>query len=270
MAALDGVLVLYGGAGGAAAPTAELSDTWTWDGTTWTQLDVMGPPGRDGAVMARIGGTCSTSGTDCDVDSDCATGSCSGGTLVLFGGEVLVEDGDHTSLADTWTWNGAAWTQMTVTGPSAREYAVMAPLNGKLVLFGGESCSGAGTYPTCGDEGDTWTWDGTAWAEVATTGPGARAYSAMATLGAESLLVGGQNSEYGMRFSDTWEFDGTTWTSVPTEGPPWVGGSALTSFGGQLVLFANQSPETWTWNARVWTQLEVGGPPNWWGVMATQ
>ena len=39
-----------------------------------------------------------------------------GGTLLLFGGS------DATGLlGDTWTFDGAIWTQLDVTGPSPRD-----------------------------------------------------------------------------------------------------------------------------------------------------
>jgi len=51
MATLNGTVVLFGG-----CPTidcsAPLSDTWTWNGTGWTQIGVTGPSARDGHAMA--------------------------------------------------------------------------------------------------------------------------------------------------------------------------------------------------------------------------
>jgi hypothetical protein len=95
VAPLDDALVLFGG--GFESP--DFSDTWSWDGTTWTQIRVSGPSARWQAAMARLNDT-----------------------LVLFGGQE--PDGNY--LADTWTWNGTAWTQAKVAGPSARRMAVMA------------------------------------------------------------------------------------------------------------------------------------------------
>jgi hypothetical protein len=72
-----GTVVLFGG----ASPSGEivLGDTWTWNGTTWTQQEpVASPPARSEAAMA----------------SDPATG-----TVVLFGGQS-----NSGSLDDTWTW----------------------------------------------------------------------------------------------------------------------------------------------------------------------
>src|ERR1700719_986653 len=55
-------------------------------GLSWTrQAPASSPPARSGASMAY----------------DAATG-----TVVLFGG-----GGANSSLSDTWTWDGATWTQ---------------------------------------------------------------------------------------------------------------------------------------------------------------
>ena len=71
-----------------------LADTWEWDGATWTQKTVAGPPSRWHYGMTPFGGK-----------------------LVLFGGDGGV---GKAWLGDTWEYDGTAWTQRTVTGPSAR------------------------------------------------------------------------------------------------------------------------------------------------------
>src|SRR5215813_5883598 len=75
--------------------------TWTWNGTTWTQqAPAASPPARYLASMAY----------------DAATG-----TVVLFGGI------GHRLFDDTWTWDGTTWTkQAPATRPPARYQASMA------------------------------------------------------------------------------------------------------------------------------------------------
>ena len=75
---------------GSTAPTTS-ADTWTWDGTTWTQQSpATSPPARAGATMEYFDGQ-----------------------VVLFGGY------NGTSyLNDTWTWDGTTWTEDTGTEPS--------------------------------------------------------------------------------------------------------------------------------------------------------
>ena len=62
--AATGTVVLFGGDGS----SGDLGDTWTWNGTTWTeQTPATSPPARESATMAY----------------DAATG-----TVVLFGGQI--------------------------------------------------------------------------------------------------------------------------------------------------------------------------------------
>jgi hypothetical protein len=76
--AATGTVVLFGGVGRVPHGNRVLADTWTWDGTTWTQqTPATSPPGRDDAAMAYDGAA---------------------STVVLFGGHR------HGFLADTWTW----------------------------------------------------------------------------------------------------------------------------------------------------------------------
>jgi hypothetical protein len=78
-------------------------------------------------------------------------------------------------LSDTWTWDGSAWKELDVAGPSKRLDAVLAPFDGKLVLFGGSDAVGGSILA------DTWTWDGAAWTKVSTSGPSALFSAVMAT-----------------------------------------------------------------------------------------
>jgi trimeric autotransporter adhesin len=218
--------VLFGGFDG----TSYLADTWTWDGTTWTQqTPATSPPARAGATMEYYDGQ-----------------------VVLFGGY-----NGSTYFNDTWTWNGTTWTQDTGTNPPARAYASMAEDTGyaegtgALVLFGG--------YDGTGYLGDTWTYTATGWTQQSpTTSPPARAFAAMAYDGtlAEPTLFGGYN---GTTFlGDTWEYTGTNeWVEeAPTASPPPRAYAAMAdnSTDGQLVLFGGQTTtsssstlgDTWT------------------------
>ena len=68
--------------GGYSSTGATLSDTWAWNGSTWTQLS---PP------------TLPTARADSTMAFDGATGK-----LVLFGGSIL--DGTEL-LGDTWLYS---------------------------------------------------------------------------------------------------------------------------------------------------------------------
>jgi hypothetical protein len=102
-------------------------------------------------------------------------------------------------------------------------------------MFGGSGNSG--------NLADTWEWDGTLWAQVATTGPPARSYASMAYDSARgrNVLFGGLST--GGRFADTWEWDGSLWTQVAGIGPTARSDAALAydNTRGRTVLFGGQS-----------------------------
>lgn len=108
---IRGVAVIFGGWYG-------LSDTWEWDGTTWTQRSPMTSPSwRYIHAMAYDRGR---------------------GVTILFGGAAF--NGSDIHFGDTWEWDGANWTQRSVTStPSARYGHAQAydSNRGTIVLFGG-------------------------------------------------------------------------------------------------------------------------------------
>ena len=153
MATVNDTVVLFGGVGGTSPNNlAYLNDTWTWNGSSWTQQTASGPSIRGYYGMA--------SATD------------SAPSVILFGGFTGVDGQDRS---DTWFWTGANWSNnIDIFGPSGREDLAMAALNGSVVLFGG-----------CGSESgvfsDTWVFDGTRWSQANGVGPTARCYPAMAS-----------------------------------------------------------------------------------------
>jgi len=149
MAPFQGKLVLYGG-----FLEAQLSDTWTWDGAKWSELPVSGPDLAVGPSMAPLGGKLVLLGSVLDVTFTSQTWTWDGsawtnlgvpgpparqwatltpvnGVLVLFGGIDPTSECEPRGtcdpsdvLADTWTWDGASWTKLAVSGPPARAQAV--------------------------------------------------------------------------------------------------------------------------------------------------
>ncbi len=271
---------------------APLSDTWDFNGSTWTQANVTGPSERDSQSMATLNGK-----------------------VILFGGEF------GSYLADTWEWDGLTWTQKNVTGPSARSEAPTATLGNKVVLYAGEGAA---------QNDDTWEWDGTSWTQIMTPGPGDLhdIGSAMATLGDKVYLFGGMGStndtwcfdgstwtkltitgdsppqrvfhamttfndkivlfggeiDANHFLNDTWEFDGTTWTQINangnTTGPSERFHPAMTTWNGAVYMFGGGSvvgegpgwlADTWQFDGTTWTQKTSDGPSARYGyVMATR
>ena len=107
------VVVMYGGAN----PLGLLSDTWEWNGTSWTQNPVAGPPARYGNAACY------------DVARS---------RTVVFGGQSGFDFGVGP-LADTWEYDGTQWTQRPITGPPARTFVKMVydEARQRAVLFGG-------------------------------------------------------------------------------------------------------------------------------------
>ena len=181
----------------------------------------------------------------------------SASVVVLFGG-----DPGGPPFADTWSWDGALWTQVADTGPSARHGLAMAfdSARKNIVLFGG--ASGSNLFA------DTWTWDGTEWTQVADTGPAARSGHALAYDNARQrvVLFGGRTAANPL--GDTWEWDGTEWTQVQDVGPAarLAHAMAFDSTASRVVLFGGAGAngaglnDTWLWNGTAWTQAADTGP----------
>jgi hypothetical protein len=190
-----GNIVFFGGIGSTGT---YLNDTWTWDGTNWTQqFPPVSPPARNQMGMVY----------------DTATQ-----TVVLFGGNSA----GGGVLGDTWTWDGVAktWTQHNpVASPSARTAPMAYDAAAKtVVLFGGGN--GIGTVQFT----DTWTWDGTNWVQqFPASAPPARTLASMtydANLGA-AVLFGGYAGSWEDSLNDTWTWNGTNWTEIyPATVPP--------------------------------------------------
>jgi hypothetical protein len=190
-----GNVVLFGGLGSTGTYQ---SDTWTWDGTTWTQqFPPVSPPARNQMGMVY----------------DAATQ-----TVVLFGGSSA----GGGLLGDTWTWDGIVktWTQQNpAASPSARTAPMAYDAATKtVVLFGGSNDSGTVQFT------DTWTWNGTTWTQQSpASAPSARTLASMtyATNLGRVVLFGGYAGIWEDSLNDTWVWNGTTWTQVqPATVPP--------------------------------------------------
>lgn len=233
-------LVLFGGRG---ASTLRLAETWELGPTGWVQRTPMvSPPARSGHDMAY------------DAVRQ---------RVILFGG--FPDSG--TRLGDTWEWDGTNWTARTpATSPVARSGHRMSwdPLRSVVVLFGGRIDGASALY-----QSDTWTWNGTTWALVASTGPTAREGVALAWdpgfTGGRLVLHGGVGGT-GNR-GDTFTWDGAAWTPVVlTTSPPnrVFHDMAYSPTLGKLLLFggatggsasATYFSDTWVFDRTTWTPL---------------
>lgn len=223
-----------------------LNQTWTWNGTDWTNasgvsfLDPNGPlPGRNGHVMTY-----------------------DGTNVMLFGGQSGSSAGGV--LNDTWTWNGTAWTkQAPATSPFGRYDAQAAHVTAGTVMFGGFGGAGNGVYLN-----ETWLWNGSTWSQVSFANgasPSARIQHVMASNGTTNIYMFGGVNSAGQFLNDTWSFIGGVWTLLSPATSPSARGNACFAYDSVnsiYVLFGgvneyNYLPETWTFNGTTWTQVSV-------------
>lgn len=134
------------------------------------------------------------------------------GRLLVFGGTGPEDGAPAADRRSLWAWDGQAWERLSTDGPTARHEAslVYDAARQRIVLYGGRR----GTFPNEVLLDDTWEWDGAAWTERATSGPGARVHQAMAYDRARSrvVLFGGYQVSLTQELRDVWEWDGAAWT----------------------------------------------------------
>lgn len=227
--------------GGEALDGSLLQDLWRWDGTRWARATTAaGPQARRGSVLAH------------DPVS---------GAMILFGGYGLTAlNSLPVALADTWRWDGIAWSQLSPTAtPPARGHAAACAMPGAaspgVLLVGGADTALVSM-------GDAWRWDGSNWVQQALPPLRARHGHGMAldTTRAEVVLFGGR-SALGIE-ADTWSFDGSQWVQRATTGtrPPGrqFHGLAFDAFRGRVLVHAgldgNFQPlaDSWEWDGATW------------------
>jgi len=171
--------------------------------------------------------------------------------------------------ADTWLWNGNAWTELSpASAPNARYGAAAATLEGRVAVFGGYVVSpdGSSYYAS-----DTWVWGGGTWTQQHPgRSPSPRYRAAVATLDGKVILFGGASPT--ATFGDTWEWDGASWTELhPAQSPLGRSGAVAATLNGEVVLFGGwvgDFPgeklvnETWTWDGTTWTERSPGTSPS--------
>ena len=265
--AATGIDLLTGGRTGCGPSAGQYVDTWSWNGTAWTQLH----PSLDGpGNMAWF-----TMAYDDATREEIAVGAYSG-------------CGVATGM---WTWNGSQWTQepQSVAEPDAMASYNLAydAASQRMILFGNSFGSSNGQPAIPGHEGpETWSWDGSHWTFLhPASSPPAVQNSAMAYDPAshQIVLVGGYTHDFNNDTSaaptgGTWLWNGTTWTqAVPSLSPsPRYGASlAYDPDLGAVVLFGGatgggfQTPaaplsvfdDMWSWDGSAWTQLHPASLP---------
>lgn len=237
-------------------PATILAETWTWNGTAWTQQTAAGGPARFGHRIVRLP---------------------TANQLLTFGGRSPT----ISALAnDTWRWNGTVWSSLATQGatpnaiPSARFRYGMAfdSVRNKLVLFGGRTATTT--------LGDTWELDfattPATWTQVATSvAPPPREdmfFEFDPTLN-RVVMYGGYDTDTDTLLGDTWEFDGTEWRDAtplvpPVDAPPALlrTAGAYDSARQRLYLYGGFdgltfSTATYEYTGDRWSPVTVGAGP---------
>jgi hypothetical protein len=242
-------LVLFGGT--ARDPTtAPLNDTWVWNRTKWTRLDVAGPPSTAVTVAmsydlsagqlvlvtadtqsdperlqtwtwnAEISPTLVPGGTRWTLHPDATTPQIHLMAPDPRGGHVIAVVSTHSGPGEeaTWRWDGKQWLEQHPASAVVVE-SITATFtddlaDGTAVLVEEQFVDQTGE-----DRGGTWTWDGKTWSHHAGEVPNiVHAFDVAEPLwyphGDGLDIVGGPRQ--GDTYNATWHWDGTVWSSVGT------------------------------------------------------
>ena len=253
-------IIMFGGANG----STKLADTWTFDGTSWQQLAVTGPPAGSGVMAARAhdivleiaGETWIFDGATWTQLAITGPSARSGAMMTSLGDKAVLFGGasGSTTLADTWVFDGIAWTEIMGAGPPARSNAAFATLGALAILHAGHASGGT-------SRADTWSFDGTTWTQLA-DGPDAF-FPAMSTQGAQLVMYRGPSNAAAP--DTTWTFDGTKFTQL--QGVT-VGSSrffeGIATLDDQVVMFGGQVAQAAVADTSVfttkWTKLAGAQP----------
>lgn len=161
------------------APVSGGSQTWSWDGTTWTEVHPRTAPDIVSGAMAF-----------------------DGSRLLLFGSPFGPMQG--RLLTETWAWDGADWSLLSpaVRVPLSSPYAAAYDqARGRVVVLV-ESSS------------ETWVWNGTTWSRDHPQHQPPARFGAMAWYDARAqrvVLYGGLGAGTTTALGDMWAWDGTDW-----------------------------------------------------------
>ncbi len=238
---VSGRVIVFGG----TTASGYSSDTYAFDGVTWTKLTLTTHPTARAASRMTF---------------DEATQK-----LVMFGGYFA---GTHNStyFAETWIFDGAAntWTKalpahspVGVTGP----VMFTDPTTGSAMEFGGFNGQ---FYQLV-----TWRWTGADWQQLSPANtPSARA-AALAALDPtrhQVVMYGGLGS---VNPDNTWVWNGADWlVQSPTTQPPlrYDAGAVFDPRRGTVVAFGGAGGflpynDAWEWTGSDWQMLSPQASP---------
>lgn len=213
------------------------SDTWEWDGATWTEMSPSTAPVPGPTVQLVYD------------ESNNYVVACVGAV-----NEVVTD-------AQTWTWNGTDWTSRGTCASASPD---------SRMTFRGSGASGRVVLLTTG--GDLFEWTGTQWEAPSGAQPIADRWGpGFAFDGSRLVVLGGHGdgdlSRRTLFVDETWRFEHPTWIEMPlaSELPDASEGGAFAydNRRGEGLMFGGSGlpGETWRWNAGGWVQLALSTTP---------
>jgi len=267
--------VVTGGLDGDVSGAIYRSDTWEWDGTTWTErpsadleaFSAMAFWDTARQAVTHVGGWSSstmiawnyelgatwtaTAAYGPSAEGAVAHDPFSGRTITYGGVEDPVNPVETNTLRER---DDAGWAIVPAVEPGTRVADIVDDTaRGCLVLFGGVDAL-------------VWEWCQHRWRSVSASGPTARTAPAMAYDAARrrTVVFGGRVSSTVQ--AETWEWDGSAWHAGPS-GPPARDFATMVydRARGVSVLFGGRGAagdlgDTWTYDGAVWTQRTGTGP----------
>lgn len=185
-----------------------LNETWTWDGTAWTQVKMKSSDAPNNRGLMSMWYDPLAEKT------------------ILYGGLGRPNLNENiTRYSDMWSFDGTKWTKLSVTTTPGERFGAMftvEPVSGKVLLFGGLRADHLDEKTiTLTFADDTWQWDGKAstWVKLnPARSPDARENGMMAfdPRTNEIVLFGGYTA--GFYHSDLWSWNGQTWHPLVDQG----------------------------------------------------
>ncbi len=200
-------VIMFGGFSAATCPgeafTGETDETWTWNGSIWSQQHPQVSPSPR--------------------DSMCAAFDSDSGQFIAFGGQGNDTNGEPIDLNETWNWTGTTWAQLLpALTPPAGECSMTYDPARKMILM---LAAGA----TTGGNSQTWAWNGTNWSHLAdppaVVNPVGFAFNAdtgedMTYAGQGTCTTLGPMNTQCVQNDQTWTFNGSTWSQAPAANNP--------------------------------------------------
>jgi len=202
--------VLFGGYFFPVAGAVEIfyTDTWEWDGDTWTKVAENGLKTLWPAMV---------------FDSKAKRS-------ILYG--------SIAGASDTWAWDGNEWQKIADIGPAAKQKHAMCfnTLTNTILLYGGIDT---------GILKDTWEWDGRFWKQLSNFGPGPLQLHALVFDGKNAVLFGGTPAANASPLNETWQWNNKHWTQLQDIGPAARMSHAMCADTGRnkIVLFGGSTTE---------------------------